>query len=366
MYFDAQWCSWCQRYKAETLGDARVRARLARDYVAVLVDFDARADLVARYRIRGLPYTLILSPAGETLNGFVGILTPDDMLDVLQRFAGQAAPAEIAPAGEVQARVAALDEAGYRAFRAAFLEHVEHLYDAENGTLTRRFETGATLKRPAPLTWMYLAGDEHWRSRAKRAAHAERARLLDPVDGGFFNFLDPSLPDGDYLENSKLLESNAWLTTWLAAVGADEPALRAAAGSGWLFLRERLWDRRDGGFWQAQVADPVYYTLAPAQRRRAEPPPIDRMKRADTNAQAAWALTRFARAGGPPAALDYPRARSTSCSRACGARVGSTISSAARRSPPPTCRRIGSGYSPPARRSRPSVRTRVGANGCAR
>jgi thiol-disulfide isomerase/thioredoxin len=305
VYFDAKWCSWCQRYKAETLADARVRARLARDYVAVLVDFDARADLVARYRIRGLPYTLILAPGGEVLNGFVGILTPDDLLDTLQRFAARAAPAEIAPGGEVQTRVAALDEAGYRAFRAAFLAHVENIYDAERGTLTRRFETGATLKRPSPLTWMYLAGDDLWRDRARRAAHAERARLLDPVDGGFFNFLDPSRPDGDYLESSKLLESNAWLTAWFAAAGADDPALRAAAGSGWLFLRERLWDRRDGGFWQAQVADQAYYALAPGPRRQAAPPPIDNMKRADTNAQAAWALVRFARAGGARAALDY-------------------------------------------------------------
>lgn len=304
MYFDAEWCSWCQQYKAGTLADARVRERLTRDYVAARVDFDARVDLAAHYRIRGLPYTLILAPGGEVLNGFVGILTADDLVDLLGRFARHAAPALPVPEGEVQARATAVDAAGYRAFRAAYVEHVAALYDAERGTLTRRFETGATLKRPAPLTWMYLAGDRHWRERAVRAAQAERERLHDAVDGGFFNFLDPSLPGGDYLESSKLLESNAWLTAWFALVGHDDPSLRQAATSGWRFLRERLWDEHAGGFWQAQVADQDYYGLPATQRRETAPPPIDAFKRADTNAQAAWALVRYARAGGPPVALD--------------------------------------------------------------
>ena len=49
VYFDAEWCSWCQRYKRDTLGTPRVRDLLARHYVATRVDFDARPDLVARH-----------------------------------------------------------------------------------------------------------------------------------------------------------------------------------------------------------------------------------------------------------------------------------------------------------------------------
>ena len=46
VYFDAEWCSWCRQYKRETLDRPRVRAALARDYVSVIVDFDARLDLM--------------------------------------------------------------------------------------------------------------------------------------------------------------------------------------------------------------------------------------------------------------------------------------------------------------------------------
>lgn len=305
IYFDAGWCSWCQRYKRETLGDARVRERLARDYVAVRVDFDARPDLAQRYRVRGLPYTLILSPRGEFRNGFVGILTPADMQDLLRQFAVASKPAATGELSEIVARAGRTDREGFERFRRAFLDHVEGLYDRRGGTLSGRFETGVTLKRPSPLTWMYLGNDERWRERARRAARAEVRRLHDPVDGGFFNFLDPSLPAGDYTESSKLLEGNAWLTAWFMQAGVEDAELRRAAQSGWRFLRQRLWNGHGGGFWQAQVADQRYYALSPTQRRRAEPPPLDRMKRTDTNAQAAFALVRFTEAGGERRALEY-------------------------------------------------------------
>lgn len=92
VYFDAAWCSWCHRYQAETLDESSVRAVLARDFVPVVVDYDARPDLVERYRARGLPYTLILAPDGRVLNGFAGILSAPDLLDVLARTKEGASP----------------------------------------------------------------------------------------------------------------------------------------------------------------------------------------------------------------------------------------------------------------------------------
>ena len=44
IYFDAEWCSWCQRYKRETLAAPAVRQALTRHYVTVRLDFDARPD----------------------------------------------------------------------------------------------------------------------------------------------------------------------------------------------------------------------------------------------------------------------------------------------------------------------------------
>jgi len=306
VYFDAAWCSWCQLYKRGTLADPQVQKQLRRDYVTVRVDFDARPDLAQRYRIRGLPYTLVLSPHGVILNGFVGILAPGDMRDLLTDLGGRKTTAPDRDTGIIDTiSVTSLDAKGFDEFQTAFLAHLENLYDRGHGTLLGSFVTGATLKRPSPLTWLYLHDHRLWQDRGARAVRTERERLFDTVDSGFFNFLDPSLPEGDYLENSKLLESNAWLMAWQATAGGEDKAARQAAHRGWYYLRETLWDKNRGGFWQAQIADPDYYRRAPSIRRSTAPPPLDYMKRTDTNAQTILALLRYAQVSGDAEPADY-------------------------------------------------------------
>jgi thiol-disulfide isomerase/thioredoxin len=310
VYFDAGWCSWCQQYTRDTLDKPSVRRALEREFVPVVVDFDARPDLVQRYGGKGLPFTVILAPDGTILNRFVGVMTPADLLDLLRATrggGGRPRPSSMPPAAVSEpVRVVALDRAGFERFRAAWLERLEELYDPERGTLAGRFETGATLKRPSPMTWIYLSERGLWPfERIRRAARAERERLWDRLDGGFFNFLDPGR--ADYLETSKLLEANAWLVAWQAVVGESDPPARVLARAGWFYLREVLWDEVHGGFYQAQVADNVYYGLAPRVRLRRPPPPVLRLKRADTNAQAAFALLRAARA--TPGASTVPLQR---------------------------------------------------------
>lgn len=305
VYFDAAWCSWCHRYQAETLDESAVRAVLARDFVPVVVDYDARPDLVERYRARGLPYTLILAPDGRVLNSFAGILSAPDLLDVLARTKEGRVAAYEAESFAETLRPTGLDRAAYRRFRGAFLEHLERLYRPGEGTLAGSYLTGATLKRPSPLTWIYLENHGLWPERTAQAARAERARLWDRANGGFFNFLDPSQPDKEHLETSKLLEANAWLSVWMARRAAHDPEARAAALSGWFYLREVLWDRAAGGFFQAQRADAAYYGLTGAPRGRLDPPPVERFKRSDTNAQAAWALVELSRLLGEAQPADY-------------------------------------------------------------
>lgn len=305
IYFDAAWCSWCQQYQRETLSDPAVRRRLTESYVAVIEDFDARPDLMKRFNGFGLPFTLVLTPDEQILNRFVGILSASDLIDLLDDLTA-AAPLEAVPApGFIETvRVTSLDQEGYHAFQREFMMRLESLYDPKLGTLAARYETGASLKRPSPLTWRYLRSHRLWIERARRAARVERERLFDAMDGGFFNFLDPASPVGEYLESSKLLEANAWLTAWQAEIGRDDRAARTAALATWTYLNRFLRDPKEGGYWQAQLADARYYAMPPDQRRRSAPPPVDAFKRADTNAQASWALVDLGCAIGAPAALD--------------------------------------------------------------
>ncbi len=296
VYFDALWCSWCQQYKRDVLDKPAVKSMLKKLYIPVVVDFDARPDLFNRFGGRGLPFTVILSPDGAVINRFVGILAEEDFLDMLEENKKRFKPQFVRlPAIFDPIHVRGLDRDGHRRFRKAFLEHIDSLYSSELGTLIGQYETGATLKRPSPRTWLYLMKHGLWPARVKKAIAAEQSRLLDRQDGGFFNFLDPGRAEDDYLESAKLLEANAWLTAWFAMASRNIKSAMIGADMGWFYLRDVLWDKKYGGFWQAQVADNNYYELPIPGRVKRLPPPVDRIKRADTNAQAAIALYRAGR-----------------------------------------------------------------------
>ncbi|MFP5409818.1 MAG: thioredoxin family protein [Gammaproteobacteria bacterium] len=298
VYFDAAWCSWCQQYKRDTLDRPAVRAALARGFVRVAVDADARPDLMRRYGGKGLPFTLVLAPDGAVRTHFVGVMPAPDLVALL----GALPPAVQPATGEVLHRVTALDRRGYEAFRAAWLQHLDRLYDPARHALAAPFETGTTHKRTPVLAWLYLMDHGLWRERVAAAGRAERTRLWDALDTGFFNFVDPGRDD--YLESSKLLEANAWMAAWQAQLGVHDAAARHVAQATRYFLDEVLRDRAQGGHFQAQVADNAYYALKPAERLRRTAPPLDRAKRADTHAQTAWALLRLAQFGEDAQAVD--------------------------------------------------------------
>ncbi len=296
VYFDALWCSWCQQYRREVLDRPDVQSFIQRHYVAVVVDFDARPDLFSRFGGVGLPFTVVLSAQGRPVNRFVGVLSEANFLAMLQDSMERSGLSSVSDSDIFDVVYAGeADRASYQRFRQAFLQHVDQLYSAQLATLAGQYESGATLKRPSPQTWWYLTKHGLWPQRVKKAVLAERDRLLDRQHGGFFNFLDSSGPEADYLESAKLLGANAWLIAWFASAAQTMPVARAVAEQSWFYLRDVLWDEKQGGFWQAQVADNEYYALAAAERLKRSPPPVDKIKRADTNAQAAIALHRAGR-----------------------------------------------------------------------
>lgn len=300
--FEAAWCSWCQQYSRDTLAAPAVREVLQRDFVRVAVDADTRPDLMRRYGGKGLPFTLVLAPDGTVRSHFVGVMQPADLISMLEESRRPAIVVQPIAAGEVRYRVDTPDRRGYEAFRAAWLQHLEALYEPARATLSGQFDSGTTQKRTPVLAWLWLMDHGLWPDRAAAAGRVARQSLWDPVGTGFFNFIDPSRDD--YLESSKLLESNAWMTAWQAQLGAHDPAAARTAQLAARYLREVLGDREQGGFFQAQVADNAYYALQPAERLRRPAPLLDRVKRADTHAQAAWALLRVGRHAGDDRMVD--------------------------------------------------------------
>lgn len=293
IYFEARWCSWCQVFERDILGDPKIQQSITRHYVPVLVNYDARPELFRQLGGFGLPYTVIVSPAGDLLARLPGILSAQDMIATLSKIAtGQTW--SVSRFDTRALRITGLDRDSYLAFRRAYLEHLDSLFEAETRTFSGYLESGAALKRPAPLAWLYLAQQNMWPQRSGNAARIVMERLTDRVDGGLFYFRDPHRTD-EHLETSKLLDANAWIACWFALAGQrdGDPALIHAATETVHYLDEVLWDDRKGGFFQAQIADPAYYSASRQERERRTRPPIDSIKRTDTNAQAVWALVQI-------------------------------------------------------------------------
>ena len=294
LYFQALWCSWCHTYEREILGDPGVQQIIRQRFIPVLLNYDDRPDLFRRLGGVGLPYTVIVSPQGEVQARLPGILTAQDTRAVLGEVAAGRLLQPASRTDEPVYQMSGTDVGAYRAFLAYWLGHLERLYDPDTGLLTGHLDSGAGIKRPEPRVWLYLAEHDMWPVRSQRAAVHTMERLFDPVDGGFFYFRDPHRRD-EHLETAKLLETNAWLACWMAFAGihGNDPRLLAAARRTLGFLDRVLWDPDGGGFFQAVVADADYYRLPLRERARRGAPAVDRVKRADTNAQAAWALARI-------------------------------------------------------------------------
>lgn len=286
IYFQAPWCSWCHRYEKHTLADPAVVEMIQNHFVPVLVNYDERPDLVKRYRGFGLPFTVILDSDGQLLARLPGILSPEDMLRTLQQLGSARQPQQQRPERRLQPD--GLDREAYQQFLAHWLERLEDLYEPATGGFSGVLESGATLKRSTPRAWSFLLEQNLWAERSRTAALATLERLHDPRHGGFFYFRDPHREDR-HLETAKMLDANAWLIAWFATAGTryGDAALLDAAQRSFDYLRNTLWDCREGGFFQSQISDAAYYK---APDGMATPPPIDAIKRTDGNAQAAIAL----------------------------------------------------------------------------
>src|SRR5262249_17729293 len=89
---EAVWCHWCHAMDAKTDGDPAVAALLAKHYVAIKVDQDARPEISRRWEDWGWPATVILGSDGKELGIRSGYIAAPDMLRFLDAFANDPTP----------------------------------------------------------------------------------------------------------------------------------------------------------------------------------------------------------------------------------------------------------------------------------
>jgi thioredoxin-like negative regulator of GroEL len=94
--FSAPWCGWCRKMSATTFTDERVVAR-APEFLWVKVDSEEEPVLAARFRVHGLPHTLILDSQERVLVSRPGYIPPETFLELLDQAIARPEPIEILP-----------------------------------------------------------------------------------------------------------------------------------------------------------------------------------------------------------------------------------------------------------------------------
>jgi uncharacterized protein YyaL (SSP411 family) len=290
------WSAECRGMDAATYAEPRIAANVNDSFVPVRVDADRRPRIRERYNMGGFPSTVFLTPRGRVLTGAT-FLGPDGFRGILDSVR-QTWDAKGEEAGSVP-RVLRDAEPPGGAVDAGIEEHmVEQLlaaYDDEFGGW------GSDVKFPMPRTVEFAL--VRARDQATRTLEAVQTHLLDTYDGGFYRYARNRNWRGAVRE--KLMDENAAMVRAFAHGYryTGEETYREAAESTIEYLTTDLWTGE--AFAASQGGDEEYYTLEPADREDADPPPIDDTAFADRNGLAIDALLTYAAYTDDERALRY-------------------------------------------------------------
>jgi len=86
LYVGAGWCGACQIMQRTTFLDSNVLTKLA-DYQLMKVDVETEPEIAAALSVSAVPTVILLDSAGIELYRRVGLLSPADMVLVLNNYA---------------------------------------------------------------------------------------------------------------------------------------------------------------------------------------------------------------------------------------------------------------------------------------
>ncbi|MBX3233501.1 MAG: thioredoxin domain-containing protein [Labilithrix sp.] len=295
----AEWCHWCHVMEATTYHDPAVRAAIAKSFIAVKVDVDARPDLAERYGDYGWPATVVFSPDAEELGKYRGYIEPTKFVTILHEIATNSASKTeaggVAPgcgAGFTTgisrpAPKTPLPEEQLAWIQRNVMLDLDEYWDPVEGSWGRR--------QKAPLGWDNAwtlreaeRGDVNARAKALLTLD-KQAALIDPVWGGIYQYSAAGDWSKPHYEKLMTFQAPA-LENYAAAyrlTGDPRHLARARAMQRYI---DRFLTGPEGGFYTTQDADVnahdrakpftdghTYYAL-PARERLARGVP-----RVDTN-----------------------------------------------------------------------------------
>jgi thiol-disulfide isomerase/thioredoxin len=148
--FSAPWCGWCRKMASSTFPDPQVAA-IAEQYRWVKLDPDDAPALAARYKVNGLPHTIVLNPQDQLLGSQPGYMTPGGLVRFLEESLANPQPLDVLPE-PLLLQLEHFDQADDPAH--TIRETVERLSTEDRA---QRAELAAALQSAGPAVYPHLA-----------------------------------------------------------------------------------------------------------------------------------------------------------------------------------------------------------------
>jgi uncharacterized protein len=299
----AVWCHWCHVMDETSYSDPGVISAINALFVPVRVDNDQRPDVNARYNMGGWPTTAFLAPDGSTLTGAT-YLPPAQMRRAVEEIAEFYREHK----SEIAERSLALRSKGisYKPVESGELREsmIVRLVEEIGDTFDEEFGGfGDAPKFPQPellelllSEWRISSDQRLYEMVSKTIRGMSQGGMYDHVEGGFFRY--STTRDWSVPHYEKMAEDHAGLLRVLAQLvlfaytGDFENTLTSASR----YVRTVLRDPATGFFAGSQDADEAYYTLPPEERRKRQPPFVDRTSYTNWTCALAGALILTGRA----------------------------------------------------------------------
>ncbi len=67
IFFHAEWCKYCQRFKREVYPNPEVKSYLTQNFIPVAIDIDKDKATAAKFKVSYPPQEVVLSPDGREI-----------------------------------------------------------------------------------------------------------------------------------------------------------------------------------------------------------------------------------------------------------------------------------------------------------
>ena len=304
---EAVWCHWCHVMEQKTYSDPRVAALIAKHYIPVKVDQDARPDLGKRYEDYGWPATIVFDADGREIVKLRGFIAPERMISILDAIVKDPSPIRYFDHLRDNPTEISTEAALSAENREELTGRFTRTHDFNMGGLNQdqKFMDRDSVELALTLG---QAGDKRAAQMARQTLDGA-LNLIDPAWGGAYQYST----DGDWNHHhfEKIMSVQTdYLRLYATAWRYTQDARYLAAAKSIRRYVKNFLTSAEGVFYVSQDADLIqgehsedYFKLDDAARRRLGVPRVDTHVYSRENGWMISALAAMAQTGADDTAL---------------------------------------------------------------